>query len=118
MSPDLIPSEPISLSELLATSVTDWARGAGGGLQIVASELRDEPEWDGSCAPFSDSKRDGVLISVPPTAFPRCRPRPRGLRGVVRADRRRLWSAETLGFGVFRYVDHLVDLDELGSGRD
>jgi GNAT superfamily N-acetyltransferase len=119
MSPDLIPSE-IDLDQRVARHLSHrlgtWP--PSGGLQIVASELRDEPEWDGVVRPVLGLQTPiGVLISVPPTAFAEVQ---RFAGGSLEELSARIGAVfgrreETLGFGVFRYVDQLVDLEELGE---
>jgi GNAT superfamily N-acetyltransferase len=119
MSPDLKPSE-IDLDQRVARHLGHrlGAWPPAGGLQIVASELRDEPEWDAVVRPVLGLQTPmGVLISVPPTALQAVQ---RFARGSLEELSARIGAVfgreeETLGFGVFRYVDQLVDLEELGE---
>jgi GNAT superfamily N-acetyltransferase len=88
-----------------------------GGLQIVASELRDQPEWDGVVRPLLGLETPrGAVISVPPSALRDVeRLAKEGLAGLATGIGAVFGPEEGLGFGVFRYLDHLVDLEELGE---
>jgi GNAT superfamily N-acetyltransferase len=118
MPPDLTPSE-IDLEERAARHLSHrlGAWPPEGGLQIVASELRGDPEWDGVVRPVLGLETPmGVVISVPPTVLPEVQ----RLAGAGVEDLSlRIGSVfgreETFGYGVFRYLDHLVDLEELGE---
>jgi GNAT superfamily N-acetyltransferase len=118
MSPDLKPSE-IDLNERIARHLSHrlGAWPPEGGLQVVASELRNEPEWDGVVRPLLGLQTPtGAVISVPPAAFPEVQRLARwGLEELSSRIGAVFSQEETLGFGVFRYVDHLVELDELGE---
>jgi GNAT superfamily N-acetyltransferase len=118
MSPDPIPSE-IDLDQRVARHLMHrlGAWPPEGGLSIVASELRDEPEWDGVVRPVVGLETPtGVLISVPPAAFPEVERLARGGLQELSAKIGAVFNQEeTLGFGVFRYLDHIVDLEELGE---
>ncbi|HEY5271667.1 MAG TPA: GNAT family N-acetyltransferase [Acidimicrobiales bacterium] len=118
MSSDQIPTE-IDLDQRAARHLR-YRLGVWppeSGLQIVASELRDEPEWDGVVRPVLGVETpEGVLISVSPAAFAEVERLARG--GLAELSERIgavFGEDDTLGFGVFRYLDQLVDLDELGS---
>jgi RimJ/RimL family protein N-acetyltransferase len=118
MSPDLTPSE-IDLDQLLARHLNHrlGAWPPEGGLQIVASELRGEPEWDGVVRPVLGLETPmGAVISVPPTVLPEVQRLARGGVGDLSLGIGAVFDREeTLGYGVFRYLDHLVDLEELGE---
>jgi GNAT superfamily N-acetyltransferase len=123
MSPELIPDlilGEIDLDQRVARHLHQrlgaWPPAAG--VQIVASELRDEPEWDGVVRPVLGLQTPtGVLISVPPAAFAEVQ---RLAGGSLEELSARIGSVfgrdrETLGVAVFRYLDQLVDLEELGE---
>jgi GNAT superfamily N-acetyltransferase len=89
-----------------------------GGLQIVGCELRDEPEWDGVIRPvLGVGTPSGTVISVAPTVLAQVAELARGGVGELSAGIGAVFglAGEQLGFGIFRYLDHLVDLDDLGE---
>jgi GNAT superfamily N-acetyltransferase len=118
MSPDLTPSE-IDLDQRAARHLGHrlGAWPPAGGLQIVASELRDEPEWDGVVRPLLGLQTPvGTVISVPPTALADVqRIAGEGVEELSARIGAVFGREETLGFGVFRYLDHLVGIEELGE---
>jgi ribosomal protein S18 acetylase RimI-like enzyme len=119
MSSDPIPS-PGDLARRLARHLSHrlGAWPPGNKPQIVGCELRDEPEWDGVVRPLLGVETPtGTIISVSPAALAEVERLARGGREALSAGIGAVFGqeGETLGFGIFRYLDHLVDLDDLGE---
>jgi ribosomal protein S18 acetylase RimI-like enzyme len=119
MSSDPIPSRD-DLDQLLARHLSHrlGAWPPSGELQVVGCELRDEPEWDGVVRPLLGVETPtGTIISVSPKVLSAVAQLAQGGREELSAGIGALFDreGESLGFGIFRYLDHLVDLDELGE---
>lgn len=119
MSSDPIPSQgdlDQRLVRHLRHRLGEWPPGSE--LQVVGCELRDEPEWDGVVRPLLGVETPtGTIISVSPAALPEVEQLARGGLEELSAGIGAVFDqeGETLGFGVLRYLDHLVDLDDLGD---
>jgi ribosomal protein S18 acetylase RimI-like enzyme len=90
-------------------------------LEIVGCDLRDEPEWDGVVRPMLGVETPtGTIISVSPGAVSEAEQLARGGVAALSAGIGAVFGqdGEKLGFGIFRYLDHLVDLDDLGEWVD
>jgi GNAT superfamily N-acetyltransferase len=89
-----------------------------GGLEVVTSVNRDRPEWDGVVRPIAGVETaEGMVLSVPPAAFAEvAQLAERGLPALSAGIGEVFGQpGTTFGKGVFRYIDRLVEFEELGE---
>jgi GNAT superfamily N-acetyltransferase len=89
-----------------------------GGLEVVASENRDLPEWDGVVRPIAGVETpDGMVLSVPPAVVVEVAELASHGLTVLFQEIGAVFGQEgtSLGTGTFRFIEHLVDLEELGE---
>jgi GNAT superfamily N-acetyltransferase len=119
MSPDPLPGQrdlDSRLARHLGHRLGAWPPSAE--LQIVGCELRDEPEWDGVVRLLLGVETPtGTIISVSPAAQSEVANLARGGMAALAASIGAVFDrgGETFGFGIFRYLDSLVDLEDLGE---